>query len=104
MWLLPGVLCVFVVLFLIANFLVHHYLMPRILFSEQEYTAWSKELSEHGRFAAAGSDALPFFSYMFHPGIETWIVVMYLFFGFFAARFAIRRLILHPTPPEKFKH
>jgi hypothetical protein len=73
------------------------------VFTKEEYASWSKELSENGRFAAAGSEALPFFSYAFHPGIETWIVVMYLFFGFLATRFAIRRLILHPTPPEKFK-
>jgi hypothetical protein len=103
MWLLPGILCVFVDLFLIVNFLVHHYLMPRIVFTKEEYTTWSKELGEHGRFAASGSESLPFFSYVFHPGIEPWILVMYLFFGFFATRFAIRRLILHPTPPEKFK-
>ena len=103
-WLLPGVVCVVVDIFLIVYFLVHHFFLPRLMFSKEEYTTWSKELSEHGRFAASGSEALPFLSYLFHPGIETWIVVMFLFFGFLATRYAIRRLILHPTPPEKFKH
>jgi hypothetical protein len=103
LWLLPGIACVLADLFMIAYFLIHHYLLPRMVFDKQEYPAWSKELGEHGRFAAAGSEALPFYSYLFHPGIETWIVVMILFFGFLATRFAVRRLILHPTPPEKFK-
>jgi hypothetical protein len=103
-WLLPGIACVCADFFLLFYFLFHHFLLPRLLFSREEYASWSKELADRGRMAAVGSESTPWFAFIFHPGIEIWIAVMFLFFGFLATRFAIRRLILHPRPPEKFKN
>ncbi len=34
---------------------------------------------------------------------QIWYTVMCLFAGFFLCRFAVKRLILHPTPPDKEK-
>ncbi len=34
---------------------------------------------------------------------QIWYTVMCLFAGFFMCRFAVKRLIIHPTPPEKEK-
>ncbi len=39
-------------------------------------------------------------SFMAHGGIKLWIVIMSLFAMFFAGKFAVKRLILHPVPPE----
>jgi hypothetical protein len=103
-WLAPGVLCVLTVFFLIAFFILYHYMLPWVLFDQQEYTAWSKTLAESGRFAACRDDGVPWFSFIFHPGFETWIFIMCVFFGYKATRFAIKRLIFNPRPPEKVKN
>jgi hypothetical protein len=104
LWLLPGLACVLVDLFFLLYFLFHHFLLPRLLFTSQEYATWTKELAEKGRMSAVGLDGTPWYAFIFHPGIEIWIAVMFLFFGFLATRFAIRRLIYNPRPPEKFKN
>jgi DNA-directed RNA polymerase subunit RPC12/RpoP len=104
LWLAPGVLCVLTDFFLLTFLVLYHFMLPWLIFDKQEYGAWSKTLAESGRFAACAEDAVPWYSYMFHPGFETWMLIMFLFFGYKATRFAIKRLILHPTPPEKVKH
>jgi hypothetical protein len=105
LWLLPGILCVLGDLFLLSYFCVHHFLLPRLFLDTNEYATWSKALAERGRMAAVGEDSLSWYLvFWFHPGIEIWIAVMFLFAGFIMTRFAIRRLILHPRPPEKIKH
>lgn len=104
-WLLPGILCVFADLFLIAYFCIHHFLLPWLFLDKTEYGVWTKTLSEQGRMAAVGEDSLSWYLvFWFHPGIEIWIAVMFLFMGYLATRFAIRRLIQNPRPPEKVKN
>ena len=36
----------------------------------------------------------------FSPAIELWLGIGFAFASFFAGRFAVKRLILHPNPPE----
>jgi DNA-directed RNA polymerase subunit RPC12/RpoP len=38
-----------------------------------------------------------------YGGVRLWIVIFSLFFMFFCARFAIKRFIFHPRPPERVK-
>jgi hypothetical protein len=75
-WLLPGIICVGVILVLIVLDIL--------------YLVWEPS----PKFGAP---------WLGHAGIKTWIVIMSLFAMFFAGRFAFKRLILHPVPPEKEK-
>ena len=80
-WLLPGIVCALTVLALIG-FIV-------FLFG------WLGDIAE------ANKDA------WWNFGIKAmwlWGTVFALFVMFFAGRFAIKRLIFHPTPPERLKH
>jgi DNA-directed RNA polymerase subunit RPC12/RpoP len=40
-------------------------------------------------------------SWVAHNGIKLWVVIMCLFGAWHSGKFALRRLILHPKPPEK---
>jgi DNA-directed RNA polymerase subunit RPC12/RpoP len=79
-WLLPGIACVLLVLAM-AGFIVFLYI-------------WLKDIVEANKdewWAVA-------------PKIgQVWGTIFALFVMFFAGRFAIKRLIFHPTPPERLK-
>lgn len=78
MWLLPGLIAAFTVLVLIGLALVYCFLLP----------GWVK-----------GGD----YDWLSYGGFKLWFVIMCVFGMYFAGRFAVQRLILHPTPPEKVK-
>lgn len=42
--------------------------------------------------------------FLSYGGIKLWMVIISMFFMFLLARFALKRLIWHPKPPEKIKH
>jgi len=79
-WLLPGIACVLLVLGM-AGFIVFLYI-------------WLKDIVDANKeewWAVA-------------PKIgQVWGTIFALFVMFFAGRFAIKRLIFHPTPPERLK-
>jgi hypothetical protein len=83
LWLLPGVLCVILVLLCIAG-------MTYAWVKFDDHYAANKE--EWWVGVAFGMFA------------KIYSTVIQLFIVYFAGRFAIKRLILHPTPPEKIKH
>jgi hypothetical protein len=108
-WLAPGVLCVLCVFFLLTYFILHHYMFPWLFIKvidgdAQAWAAWTKTLAEQGRMAAIKEESVPLYAYIFHPCTEIWLAIMSIFAGYKATRFAIKRLILHPRPPEKVKH
>jgi predicted Zn finger-like uncharacterized protein len=82
MWLLPGILCVLAIFFSIGFYVFFLFGLQGVwdTFSEE----WD----------------LPTFAL----GIKVWMGIILLFIDFFAGRFAVRRLILNPTPPEIEKH
>lgn len=75
-WLLPGFICIAVILLLIAADLIYVFLLPR----------WVKDGD---------------FEFLSWGGFKLWFVIFSLFGMFFAGKFAVKRLILHPTPPEQ---
>jgi DNA-directed RNA polymerase subunit RPC12/RpoP len=79
LWLLPGILCVLAIFALIFLDLFWWLILPE-MFEEDDPI----------QFIASAP-------------ITLWIVVMSLFGIFYAGRFAIRRLILNHTAPEKVK-
>ncbi len=76
MWLLPGIICVAVVVVLALLDILYLLWEPQ----PRSSTEW-----------------------LGHGGVKTWGIIISLFFMFFAGQFAFRRLILHPVPPEKEK-
>jgi DNA-directed RNA polymerase subunit RPC12/RpoP len=76
MWLLPGFLCGFGVLFLIVFDVLYCVLMR-----PTKDSSWFVEILGYG-------------------GTKMWMVITTLFFMAFLGRFAFLRLILHPNPPE----
>jgi DNA-directed RNA polymerase subunit RPC12/RpoP len=78
LWLLPPILCIFTIFGLIGfDLWICLYLKAAV---ENEWY-W---------FVAYG-------------GVRLWIVIFSLFFMFFAARFAFKRLVFHLRPPERVK-
>ncbi len=78
-WLLPGIACAFVV-FAIIGFNVWY------LMKIEEVISWEND---------------PFYLGVWTiKGIQLWVVIMSLGAIWFAGKFAVKRLILHPKPPE----
>ncbi len=76
LWLLPGILCALAVLG-IVGFLVWFEFFPS--------WQWDPENTNH-------------------RGVRIWVFVICAFPTFFALRFAIKRLVFHPRPPDVEKH
>jgi predicted Zn finger-like uncharacterized protein len=79
LWLLPGILCVLAVLLLIGN------MVSSIIY-------WNNYVGE-GEFAKYKGQAV--------SCCTLWWCLGSIWVGYKATRFAINRLILHPTPPER---
>jgi len=76
LWLLPGILCVLSIFLMLGWDVFHVFWLPGLIEDE-----W--------------------YWFLGHAGVQVWVVVASLFGIFYAARFAIQRLILDPTAPEK---
>lgn len=74
LWLLPGMVCVLLILTLIVLDILY------VTWQPNERWAWA---------------------WLAWGGLKVWGVILSLFVIFFAARFAFRRLIREPTPPER---
>jgi hypothetical protein len=82
MWLLPGIACALAVLILIGF--------------DSWYLLKIDDLID--------KDASWYLAVWTSGGIKTWVVIMSLFGIWFAGKFAVKRLILHPKPPEVEKY
>lgn len=80
-WLLPGILCALGVLLMIGAIVVFWTLFPKLA-ADYDNDWWS---------------------IFFGLWARLWGTVICLFIGFFLGKFAVKRLILNPTPPEKEK-
>jgi DNA-directed RNA polymerase subunit M/transcription elongation factor TFIIS len=74
-WLMPGILCAVAVLLAIANIVFFWLVLPGLAQGDW----WG------------------------HFSIQVWGSIIMAFIGYFCGRFAFKRLILHPHPPEKEK-
>jgi len=77
LWLLPGILSILTILLLIGFDVLYFFKLP---YAEAE-NEW------YWMFAIYG--------------IKLWVIIVTLFIMFFCARFAVKRLIFHPRPPER---
>ena len=74
-WLLPGILCAVVLLLMVTTILFLWLLLPRLAGDEWYGGLW----------------------------LQIWGSVIAAFIGWFTGRFAFKRLIMNPIPPEKLK-
>ena len=77
-WLLPGVICVLVIITVLIFDIWYLMKIDDLLGNEDSWylCMWA------------------------HHGIKTWVIIMSLFIFFFTGRFAIKRLIIHYARPE----
>ena len=75
-WWLPGILCIFLIFVLIGWDVFYVFFFPAMV-----------------------KDG--FYEWLAYPGLRFWGVIVSIFMMFFAGLFAVKRLILNPTPPEK---
>jgi hypothetical protein len=97
MWLLPGIACLLGFFAVIGTAIFYHYYLPYFVLVERE-----ADLLLADRLGAFNKD-IAFSSYMFHPGIEVWLVVFGLWLMWKSGKFAFKRLVLNYLPPEKIK-
>ncbi|MFO0807936.1 MAG: hypothetical protein U0746_04895 [Gemmataceae bacterium] len=99
MWLGPGILSLLAFFLLIAGLFYYHYYLPYDMLN-----SWGKsyEAAKGDRFGTVDKAMdESYTALMFHPGIETWVVVFGLVLMWKSIKFAFKRLILHYRPPEK---
>jgi DNA-directed RNA polymerase subunit RPC12/RpoP len=77
MWLLPGIICVIVVIALLTGDILYCLLLNEETIEKEEWYGFIASL-----------------------GIKLWLVVMSLFIMFFCGKFAVKRLIFNNRPPE----
>ncbi len=103
MWLLPGFLCIFAVFVMLVLYLRYPLALPYWMFGSK----WDVGMEKfHSRNKLAGEDILgenSAASWCFHYGIEVWVIVIFAALSYHCIKFAVKRLILHPNPPEREK-
>jgi DNA-directed RNA polymerase subunit M/transcription elongation factor TFIIS len=98
-WLLPGVLCLITFFLIIGFALYYHFKLPYDVLITKDADSLLDD-----RLKAFGSEKdIAFTAYMFHPGIEVWLVVLGLAMMWKSGKFAFKRLVLNYLPPEKIK-
>jgi len=97
LWLGPGILCLFAIGALTGFCLYYHYQLPYQMLSQKDADSLMAD-----RMKAFEKD-IDASAYLFHPGIELWVIVMCIWFGWRFLKFAFKRLILNYRPPEKLK-
>ena len=70
--------------------------------STRHVTVLTVRMPPSAHFGAAASQPA-MLALIFHPGIETWVVVFCLWLMWRAGKFAFKRLVLNYMPPERIK-
>lgn len=96
LWLAPGILAFLGFFALIGLFVYFHWFLPYETLSKTAADDLMKD-----RMEAFAKENLEWHMWMYHPGIEVWLVVFLLFMMWKCIKFAFIRLILNYTPPEK---
>jgi hypothetical protein len=84
LWWLPGIACVLTIIFLITWDIVY-------CLKIQDWVDYD-------------DPGAPWYWWIGHFAIKLWMVIISLFFMFYAGKFAVKRLILDNQPPEVEKH
>jgi DNA-directed RNA polymerase subunit RPC12/RpoP len=105
MWMLPAILCIIAIFVMILIWILYHFALPYWIFGDK----FDEIMDKPGvgtRNKLAGDERLgqdSTLSYLFHYGVEIWLILGFIFLAYLCIRFAVYRLILHPDPPEREK-
>ncbi len=100
-WLGPGIAALIGIGLIIGFVFYYHYYLP-----EQLLKTWPDAYrgAKGDRFDTVGKAMdESYLALIFHPGIETWIVVPGIWGIWKCGRFAFKRLVLNYMPPERIK-
>jgi hypothetical protein len=98
LWLTPGILAALATILLLAYPPVHYFAMPGWIWDN-----WDQVLADNAdsHAKAISDDKIQgWYAYFFHPGLAIWIAVGCVALAYRAGKFAIKRLIFNPHPPE----
>ncbi len=95
MWLLPGILCVLAIIIMITYWCLHHFVFPGAFLD-----GWDAIYETKSRRETLADETIPGWAFIFQPWFEMWIAIIFAFISYRLGKFAFKRLILHPTPPE----
>ncbi len=96
LWLLPGILCVITIFTLLGYCCYHHWVLPTQLFDN-----WKDLMEKHqDRRLTIDDQSIDWTGYFFHPFTELWGGVFTLYMCWLCGKFAWKRLVKHPRPPE----
>lgn len=102
LWLLPGILCVIAVCGMIGYWFFHHFALVEMMIDNWE--ALLAKAEANSRRHALDAEEVPWYGMIFKPWFELWMALGFGFASFYAGKFAIKRLIINPNPPEVEYH
>ena len=98
-WLAPGVGAVVGFGLLVGLCIYFHYYLPYQMLETKHADALLAD-----RMAAFEDKDMEISGYIFHPGIELWLILFCAWVGvWYCLRFAFKRLVLNYLPPERIK-
>ena len=99
LWHLPTLACILGIAALVLGILYYHYWLPETVMGKEHAEKLAKD--RWGYFEDEQAQSVGF---MFHWGIEVWLIVVGLFVTWKCSLFIFKRLFLHFRPPERLKN
>lgn len=101
LWHLPTLGCLLGILGVVGGFLYYHYWLPEVVLDALH----AKQLAEsRWDYLSMDNEQAQTAGYMFHWGVEVWLIVIGLFICWKCLRFIFKRLFLQFLPPERLKN
>lgn len=98
-WHLPTLACFLAIVAMVGGFLYYHYYLPEVVMGKEHANKLAND-----RWGYFDDDQAQSAGFMFHWGIEVWLIVVGLFITWKCSRFIFKRLFLQFLPPERLKN
>jgi predicted Zn finger-like uncharacterized protein len=95
-WLFPGIMCCVGIIAMLGYWCFHHFALAGMVLDGLD-DALDSGMSRKEFLA---QESTPWYGLFFSGAIELWMLIIFLFISFALGTFAVKRLILHPEPPE----
>lgn len=100
-YMLPAFLCILGIFALLGYWCFHHFAMPSDIIDNWDEVVDDPKMEGKSRARIIADDRIEgWYTMLFHPAIEMPMLFMFLMFSWKMGRFAFKRLVLQPTPPE----
>ena len=100
LWHLPTLACFLAIVAMVCGFIYYHYWLPEVVLDSKAAAELAKDRWE---YLSLENENVQFVGFMFHPGIELWLVVVGLFLSWKCGKFVFKRLFFHFLPEEHLK-